>query len=570
LIWKEKWFNRNQRIEQNKTYAVRYSFKITISFQLFIMNFSAKTIPYQQTGHFSGIVTDYLNGNEFLRHFYEHPVSFAGLEASMHERENFATDRQLLVRSLEEQYDGLPIYVPVVKNINSLSNKNTFTITTAHQPAIFTGNLYFIYKILHVIKIADDLSVRYPDKHFVPVFYMGSEDADLDELGNIFLDNEKLVWETSQTGAVGRMRTEGLEKIILRIEGEFGGHAFGPDLIQLLRDCYLKSENIQQATQKLLHHLFGSYGLIVLIPDNRLLKSVMRGVFKDDLTSHIPFKITEENVLRLSEKYPAQAKPREINLFYLKDNMRERLDFRDNKFVVHNSHIQFQPDEMERELANFPERFSPNVILRGLYQETILPNIAFVGGGGETAYWLEFKPLFKHYRVPYPVIILRNSFLLIKKNWRNKVEKAGLTEESLFKPEEELMENFVRRNSSRQLNLEKQMSELSLFYSSVKSISGAVDKTLEQHVEKLETQALQKLEELEKKILRAEKKNHEEVRRKIHEIREALFPLENLQERIDNFIPWYAEYGNAFLEVLYKNSLTLEQEFTILEENTES
>jgi bacillithiol synthase len=531
------------------------------------MNFSAKTIPYQQTGYFSRVITDYLNGNEFLQHFYEHPVSYAGLEAAMHQRENFATDRILLVKSLGDQYAGLPVREPVMKNISSLSDKNTFTITTAHQPAIFTGNLYFVYKILHAIKIAEMLSTRFPEKHFVPVFYMGSEDADLDELGNIYLDNEKLIWDTRQTGAVGRMHTEGLEKIFQRIEGEFGGHPFGPELIQLLRDCYLNSENIQQATLKLLHHLFGSYGLIVLIPDNRLLKSVMRGVFKDDLTGHVPFKITEENVKRLSEQYPVQANPREINLFYLKDDIRERLDLKEDRFVVHNTNIHFRPEEMEKELANFPERFSPNVILRGLYQETILPNIAFVGGGGETAYWLELKPLFKHYRVPYPVLVLRNSFLLVKKSWRNKIEKAGLAKESLFKSEEELMEDFVRRNSSRQLNLERQMAELRNFYSSVKSISGAVDKTLEQHVEKLETQALQKLEELEKKILRAEKKNHEEVRRKIHEIREALFPLENLQERIDNFIPWYAEYGNAFIELLYKNSLALEQEFIILEEN---
>jgi bacillithiol biosynthesis cysteine-adding enzyme BshC len=531
------------------------------------MNFSAKTIPNQQTGYFSRIITDYLSGNEFLGHFYEHPVSFAGIEAAINQRENFATDRNLLVKSLEEQYTGLSIQDAVIKNLKSLSGKNTFTITTAHQPAIFTGNLYFIYKILHVIKIAETLSIRFPEKHFVPVFYMGSEDADLDELGNIYLDNEKLVWDTKQTGAVGRMHMEGLEKIIHRIEGEFAGHEYGPELIQLLKDCYLKAENIQQATLKLLHQLFGSYGLIVLIPDNRLLKSVMRGVFKDDLTNHTPFKITDENVKYLSKQYPVQANPREINLFYLKDNVRDRVDFKEGRFVVHNTNIHFSPEEMEKELANFPERFSPNVILRGLYQETILPDIAFVGGGGEMAYWLELKPLFKHYRVPYPVLILRNSFLLVKKNWRNKIEKAGLTQESIFKPEEELMEDFVRRNSSHQLNLEKQMAELSDFYTSVKNISGAVDKTLEQHVEKLEAQALQKLEELEKKILRAEKKNHDEVRRKIHEIREALFPLENLQERIDNIIPWYAEYGNAFIELLYKNSLTLEQEFIILEEN---
>jgi uncharacterized protein YllA (UPF0747 family) len=208
------------------------------------------------------------------------------------------------------------------------------------------------------------------------------------------------------------------------------------------------------------------------------------------------------------------------------------------------------------------------VILRGLYQDSILPNIAFVGGGGEMSYWLELKPLFNHYGVPYPVLILRDSFLLIKKNWKAKMEKAGLSSVDVFKPEEKLMEDFIRNHSDRQLSLTSQMADLHVFYCNIKNISGTVDKTLEQHVDKLESQALQKLEELEKKILRAEKKNHDDVRRKIHEIREALFPMENLQERIDNFIPWYAEYGKAFLELIYHHSLALEQEFVILEENS--
>ena len=530
------------------------------------MNFSAKTIPYQQTGYFSKIIADYLNGNEFLRQFYEHPVSFSGIEAAMDERRNFATDRKLLVKSLEEQYTGLPRLDPVMKNISGLSAENSYTVTTAHQPAIFTGNLYFIYKILHVVKLAETLSVRYPENKFTPVFYMGSEDADLEELGNIYLDNEKLLWDTGQTGAVGRMHLEGLEKIIQRIEGEYSGEPNGPGLIHLLKDCYLNASNIQQATLKLLHHLFGPYGLIVIIPDNRLLKSVMRGIFKDDLTSHVPYKITGENVEQLSAQYPVQANPREINLFYLKDNIRERLDFRDGKFVVNNTNIHFSPDAMEKELANYPERFSPNVILRGLYQETLLPNVAFVGGGGELAYWLELRPLFKHYRVPYPVLILRNSFLLIKKNWRYKIEKAGLATDDVFKAEEVLMGDYIRRNSSHLLNLDKQKAEMRMFYETIKNISGEVDKTLEPHVEKLETQAIQKLEELEKKLLRAEKKNYEEVRRKIHEIKEALFPLGNLQERVDNFIPWYAVYGPAFIELIYKQSTSIEQEFIVLEE----
>jgi bacillithiol biosynthesis cysteine-adding enzyme BshC len=530
------------------------------------MNFTAKTLPYQQTGYFSRVITDYLNGNEFLKQFYQHPVSIEGLEAAILDREKFPTDRALLNQTLKEQYAVLPASEAVRKNLDSLSATNTFTITTAHQPAIFTGNLYFIYKILHVIKLAEALNARYPQRHFVPVFYMGCEDADLDELGHIYLDKEKLLWETSQTGAVGRMNTAGLEKIIDRIEGEFAGHPFGPELISLLKDCYGNAENIQQATFKLINALFGSYGLVVLIPDTRLFKSVMRGVFKDDLTNHIPYQVTEKNVQHLSKQYPVQANPREINLFYLKEDFRERLDRKDGNYFVHNTNIRFSPEAMEKELANFPERFSPNVILRGLHQETILPNIAFVGGGGETSYWLELKALFHHYRVPYPVLILRNSFLLIKKNWRTKIEKAGLLVEEIFKQEEQLMEDLVRRNSNRQLNLENQIGEMRSFYERVKNISGAVDKTLEQHVERLEAQALQKLEELEKKILRAEKKNHDELRRRIHEIREALFPMGNLQERIDNFIPWYAEYGRAFLDQIYRNSPGLEQFFTILEE----
>jgi bacillithiol synthase len=530
------------------------------------MNFTARSIPYHQTGYFSKIVSAYLEGNEFLKTFYTHPVSFEGIEASIRDREKFPTDRSMLVRVLKEQYADLAIEDAVKANLEKLAGQNTFTVTTAHQPAIFTGNLYFIYKILHVVHLASTFAARYPDKHFVPVFFMGSEDADIDELGHVYLNREKLVWDTKQTGAVGRMNTEGLEKIIDRIEGEFSGYEHGAGLVQMLKECYLESDNIQQATLKLLHRLFGAQGLIILIPDNRLFKSSMRGIFKDDLTNHTPYSITSQNILQLSKQFAVQANPREINLFYLRDEIRERLEWQNGRFVVVNTPIQFSPEEMEKELANFPERFSPNVILRGLFQETILPNIAFVGGGGETAYWLELKPLFKHYRVPFPVLILRNSFLIIRKKVGEKLDKTGVSATEIFNTEEILMENFVRLHSTRELSLDKQMREARNFYEQLKEISGAVDKTLEQHVEKLSVQSHQKLEELEKKILRAEKKNHEEVRRKIHEIREVLFPLDNLQERIDNFIPWYAEFGKDFLDELLRHSLDLEQEFIILEE----
>jgi uncharacterized protein YllA (UPF0747 family) len=206
------------------------------------------------------------------------------------------------------------------------------------------------------------------------------------------------------------------------------------------------------------------------------------------------------------------------------------------------------------------------VILRGLFQETILPDIAFIGGGGETAYWFELKALFDHYRVPFPVLILRNSFLIIRKNPGIKMEKAGLDRETVFQQEDAIVEQIVKNHSSNQLNLEKEIRQLDEYYDTLKNIAASVDETLAQHVESLHSKALKGVAELEKKILRAEKRNFEDQRNKIREVREALFPLNGLQERVENFIPWYALYGSAFIDLIFKNSLTLEEEFMVLEE----
>src|SRR5579871_2845059 len=185
------------------------------------MNCTATNLSYQQTGYFSNLTTDYLNGEELLTPFYKHPVSIEGIQSVIHDRERFKTPRTVLVEALNKQYSTLPVSKIVRKNIESLCAENTFTITTAHQPAIFTGTLFFIYKILHAIKMASQLSKELPGYNFVPVYYMGSEDADLEELGKVFFEGEKIVWDTKQTGAVGRMNTKGIEKIITKIEGEF-------------------------------------------------------------------------------------------------------------------------------------------------------------------------------------------------------------------------------------------------------------------------------------------------------------------------------------------------------------
>ncbi|HEY4209241.1 MAG TPA: bacillithiol biosynthesis cysteine-adding enzyme BshC [Puia sp.] len=524
-------------------------------------------LSYRQTDYFSKLITDYLDGASVLTPFFEHPVNLDGIRASLEARSKVGMDRLTLVGALRDQYQVVEPSPAVTENIDRLLEENVFTVCTAHQPVIFTGPLYFIYKIIHAIKLADRLNMEFPGKRFVPVYYMGSEDADLEELGTVYINGEKLSWNTRQTGAVGRMNTKGLEKIIDRIEGELSVKPHGRLLMEKIKEFYLKSSDIQTATFRLLHWLFAEYGLVVLNADKASLKRLMIPVFEDDLFRQTPCRIVEETIGRFPESYKVQANPRPINLFYLKGDLRGRIERIGDVYKVHESTLEFTPEAMREELHNYPERFSPNVILRGLFQETILPDIAFIGGGGETAYWLELKGLFQHYGRPYPMLILRNSFLLVEKLWVERASHACLAVEDLFRPEDDLLNELVMRESQQQLSMEKELETAERYYGALKERARPIDPTLVQHVEALQAKALRPLKEMEKKLLKAEKRKFVDQRRHINALRSALFPLNGLQERIDNFMPWYAARGAAFIKDILAWSLTLEQEFVVLTED---
>jgi len=230
-----------------------------------------------------------------------------------------------------------------------------------------------------------------------------------------------------------------------------------------------------------------------------------------------------------------------------------------------DTEISFTEPEILQQLETNPERFSANVILRPVFQEMILPNIAFIGGGGEIAYWLELKNVFAAVQVPFPVLVLRNSFLLAEKKHIEKATVLGFSINDMFKPDFELINILVKRDSLVQLSLQKEKQTIKAFYAALKTTAGAVDITLQPHTEALEKLALKKIEALEKKMLRAEKKKFETQKRQLLKLKAQLFPHESLQERIENMMPFYAKWGSNFIKTVYENSGTLEQEFVILE-----
>jgi bacillithiol biosynthesis cysteine-adding enzyme BshC len=531
------------------------------------MNTTSTAIAYGGTGFYSGMIQDYLQGREELKPFYTHPVSADGIKAAIKSRSAYNTNRKLLVDTLQKHYSKEHATDQQLQNINLLSNNNCFTVTTAHQPNIFTGHLYFIYKILHAIKLCEKLKATMPENDFIPVYYIGSEDADLEELGHIYVNGTKHEWKTNQTGAVGRMKVDkALVQMLDAVEGEITVHPFGKEITDQMKACYVEGTTIEQATFKLVNVLFGEYGLIVLLPDDADYKRAFIPVVKKELEEQFSYPIVEATSVKFPKQYKVQAGGRELNMFYLKDDVRERIEKANAQWSIVNSKLIFNEPEILKELNEFPDRFSPNVILRPIFQEMILPNIAFIGGGGEIAYWLELKDVFAAVNVPFPVLVLRNSFLLVEERFSLLVARLGLHVADLFKPENELLAGFVKRESTVQLSLAKEKMAINDFYVKLKATAGAVDSTLQPHTEALEKLALRKIEALEKKMLRAEKKKFDAQQRQLHKLKTQLFPHNNLQERIENFMPFYAKWGKGFIKTIYNNSLGLEQEFVVLEE----
>ena len=531
------------------------------------MNFTASAISYKQTKAFSKIAIDYVEGADALKPFYAFAPDLEGIKHAINQRNQFAINRQALVAQLQKQYAGKLHTPKTAANIELLLKANSFTITTAHQPNIFTGHLYFVYKIIHAIKLADDLKKQFPNNNFVPVYFMGSEDADLEELGTINVHGKIYKWDTTQRGAVGRMQVdEKLIALINELDAQLGVEEHGAEIIKRVRQAYTKGKNIEQSTFDLVNDLFAGYGLVVFLPDNPHTKNEFAPVILKELTEQFSHKAMQTALTALSDLYKVQVSGRPVNLFYLLDGLRERLERKEDGFIVHGTNMHFTQKEILQELKNHPERFSPNVILRPVFQEMLLPNIIFIGGGAEIAYWLELKNVFAEAGVFFPVLMLRNSFTVIPKKIAEKIQSLGLNEASLFENGNKLKNEYVKRESKNQLSLSDEKLALIKVYHTIRENAAKVSPTFSKHVWALQQKSNQKLDELEKKMLRSEKLKFEAGLRQISKIKDCLFPRDILQERVDNLLPYYALYGKDFLDALYTHSGAWQQQYCILTE----
>jgi len=526
-------------------------------------------IRFKNTGFFSNLICDYIEENPRLKPFYNRFPSIEHFKAQLEEKaKQFPeANRTVLYDALTIQYANTATTKKTTDNLNHLKTNTTFTVVTGHQLNLFTGPLYFLYKIVSTINLTVALKKNYPKYNFVPVYWMATEDHDFDEINYFNFKGKKLQWNTPAGGAVGHLETSDLDKVFEALSLEIGNSTNAQTLKTLFEKAYLEHKTLTGATRFLANELFGEYGLVIVDGDDAALKKLLVPFVKKDVLNKLGFEKVSDTIsdlVELEANYGIQVNPREINYFYLKEGMRERIIEEDGSFYVNETAIVFTKGQLLVELENHPERFSPNVIARPLYQEVILPNLCYIGGGGEIAYWLELKEMFKAMQVPFPMLLLRNSALVISKKQGGKLKKLQLSAENLFLEQHSLINKKIRDISNIDIDFSPQKQHLEEQFSSLYEIAEKTDKSFLRAVKAQEVKQKKGLDNLEKRLLKAQKRKLKDHVVRITELQNELFPNQSLQERTQNFSELYLELGEELIPMLIKNLKPLQMQFAIL------
>ena len=549
------------------------------------------SIDFAKTNQFEQIFLDYIQQKDELKDFYDVFPTIENfkiqIDKYLQNAENLNFDRENLTKILHTQYNTLAedakkqnisfeLDKKVSQSIDLITSKHTFFITTGHQLNIFSGQMYFIFKIITAIKTAEILKKSYPNYNFIPVYWLASEDHDFEEIAYFSLFGKKYKWESEQKGAVGRMNTQGIDKIFAELPKEI------LEKVPFFADAY-KLRTLSQATIYFVNALFGEYGLVCLDADDAILKKNFVKIAKNELMySQTADKINETSKKLASKSYKAQITPRPINLFYLDknlgnnsgQNLRERVvrDEKDsNKWQVLNTSLTFDETQLEELLKQNPEKISPNVALRPVYQQILLPNLAYIGGPGELAYWLQLKDMFDFHqkntdnRAIFPILMPRNFALVVTATNQKKLDKLGLLVAEMFENEVSLKKKYLDKTTDGVFGMTNEYKEISEIFKNLTQKVGKIDKTLEASVLAEEQKTLKSLENLEKRTQKAQERTQEAQILQVLALKEKFFPEGSLQERTENFLNFYLNNPN-FIKDLMELFEPFENEFNVLTE----
>ncbi len=382
---------------------------------------------------------------------------------------------------------------------------------------------------------------------------MASEDHDFEEVNHFNVFGKKIEWNSSDKGAVGNFKTDSLSEVKVKLKEILGEGTNSEFLLNLFENAYLKHSDLAIATQFLVNELFGQHGLVIVDGNSKKLKESFIPYFEKDIFENIPSKKVNSTIEKLKQlKYEAQVNPREINCFYMEAGVRARIEKEGDNYNIVGMDKKFSKTELQQLVKSHPEKISPNVVLRPCYQQFILPNLAYVGGPGELAYWLEYKEMFDELDLFFPVLTPRKSVMIIDNNTLSKIKKLGFDMENVFENEQELIKLYLEK-SDNSFNLEAQKRSIEDLFKKIAEETDKIDKSLNAAVEAEKQKNLNSISALEQKTVRAIKAKLDTEVNQIKAVKAKLFPNGSQQERVENFSTYYNKWGSEFLSSLKEN-----------------
>ncbi|MBK7305174.1 MAG: bacillithiol biosynthesis cysteine-adding enzyme BshC [Saprospiraceae bacterium] len=513
-----------------------------------------KLISPDSITQFKKMDLDYWMHPEKFSEFINLLPLYQNIPEQINQKNSNYTHRDEWYEIIKKQYAKISISDPIHHQINRFKNNNCFAITCAHQPCMLGGPLYWWIKIAQTIKISRELNKLYPQFHFVPVYFSGNEDHDLDEINHFWLFNNKIIWPTNQKGPVGKMNLVGLKEMFDDVMSYFTNNEDAKNLIGEIQQFLNVSESYGDFMMHFVHYLFGSYGLVYFNPDQIESKKILLPVLAKEFADRISVHYTADKIMRLeSLGYPIQAKPREINIFYISDQYRGRIVFEGEKFATHDQVFSWTNSELLSELNTYPERFSPNVLLRPVYQESLIPNLMFIGGGAEIAYWLQLKDLFNHCNVTFPILKRRASVMMCSSSLQKRIANLGLELNDFLNPTSIVEEKLLHLKSDFPHEIEQIRNDLLSGFEDLVKLSNTNFKSgntsLIAEIKKIE----HSIEKLFHRLFKEEKLKFETDVTKVTKIKEVLFPDNLLQERRESGIQYFIQNGRPFIDDLIEN-----------------
>ena len=505
----------------------------------------------------------YLNDSAYAP-YIEYGFDYDKLDLAITAKQSHSIDRALLVEVLKDQYHKVTSSEETVDHINSLSNENTFTVVTAHQPSLLTGPLYYVFKILSAIKVSARLKQSHPDKNFVPVFIIGGEDHDYEEINHLHLYGKTITWQNEGIGSVSQFSLEGIEVVLNETLELLGERSKAKTILTELKELLPTLSNYGEFSFRLTHRLFDHLGLVILRMGDAKLKKAFSPIITKEIVERPSQALVVATQTKIEKElgFSGQAYAREINFFYINQAGRNRIEYVDGTYKIIDTKLEFSEAEITNEIKQYPERFSPNVIMRPIYQEFILPNLAYIGGGGELAYWIERKSQFAHFNIPFPMLIRRQSGMIMTASHQKNIDKLGLNISQLFSSENELVNTLLNISDQPDYKLTAYKKEIETLFDKLAEQISSIDVTLARSASAEKTKAHKSIDYLESKVKKALKQKEDVNLNRMRKLKTDLFP-KGLQERHDNIFQYISTYGEELINQLLPHCDPFDKSFKV-------